>query len=177
MSGKSLTTVNPRLQGQRPKLSARFFTDGSELSIRARLDTMRKETAKAVRSVQDRASELTRYTSQQALTPEQRVDQKLSWQRAGRKAETLQRVLKNFADEMSALTSSIELQYDREQGNMLGDMDQLHLVNPTWININGLITNPNQVQMSKRGVGARRKAAAAAQPDSGQLAPAASAPL
>lgn len=160
---KRVTSVNPQVSHRRPNIAARYYTNGSELSIRARLAAMRKESISATDSLRVNSTELVKYVNQQHQADTSlSAAQKLTWQRVGRKAAAIKKRLDDFCTEMAAVTRDIELEYDKEQGNMLADMDQLALVNPTWINVNGLITNPNQVQMSKRGVGARKKAAAAA---------------
>lgn len=166
-------TARPVLHKKRGKLPARMFTDGSEYSVRERLRRLRSETDTANHALAELCVQFVAMGKSAKQDTRISEAERLIRQRLGRKASSINRLVRRFSEEIGNVSRGIELAYDREQGNLLASMDQVQRVNPTWIDIGGLITNPNQVVVSRRGVGSRKKVASAAvAPETAASAPA-----
>jgi hypothetical protein len=155
-------TNRPIIRKNRSKLPARTFTDGSEYSVRERLRRLRSDSNITAQTLQGLCTEFVSMGKSASNDSRLSETEKVTRQRLGRKASSIRKSVVRLAAELQRVSADIELAYDREQGNLLASMDQVQRVNPTWIDISGLITNPNQVVVSRRGVGARKKVAAAA---------------
>jgi hypothetical protein len=125
------------------------YTEGSDLSVKERLRRLHSNSIDTLKVLNTYCSILSKQGEDGAL--QGLTDAEKNYRKSvKRKANQIKKQMTDFTVKFEALSSDIVRTYEKEQGVLLANMDTVSRTNPTWLNIAGLITNPNQAVLAKR---------------------------
>lgn len=125
----------------------RSYTSGSELSVRERLNRFQKETSTSLDVVRKLCTALSHQCEDVAGMEDREAKLRSS---ARYKATRIINELVRLEKEQKLILSKLDIDYDRHIGAMMAGMDQVQRCNPTYLDLAGLVTNPNQAVLAKK---------------------------